>query len=82
MKEREKKSEEKKKRKRVLKPALGYVTPCLVSLFPAPLILALLVSEGVTSQAPSSSRNTSSNNISNKKKFNNSKRKEICHFQH
>jgi hypothetical protein len=34
----------------------------LVLLFPAPSILVLLVGKGVTTQAPSSNRNTSSNN--------------------
>jgi hypothetical protein len=82
MREREKENNKEKKRKRVLKLALGYVILCLVLLFPVPPILALLVGRGVTSQAPSRSCNTSSNNTSNKKKINNSKRKEICRFHH
>jgi hypothetical protein len=43
----------------------------------SPSILALLVGTGVTTQAPSSNRNTSSiNNNNSKKKFKNSKPKE------
>jgi hypothetical protein len=60
---REKKREKRKQereRERVFKPALGYVTTLLVSLFPAPSILALLVGKDVTTQAPSNSRNTTS----------------------
>jgi hypothetical protein len=77
--EREKKMK-KKKRERALKLAPRYITPHLVSFFLAPPILALLVGRGVIAQAPSSNRNIISNNISIKKKFKNSKPKEICHF--
>jgi hypothetical protein len=48
----------------------------------SPLIMALLVGRGVTTQAPFSSCNTNNNNTNNKKKFKNSKPKEICRFQH
>ncbi len=72
--EREKKKwkREKKKKKRALKLVPGYVTPRLVSFFLALSILALLVGRSVTTQAPSSNRNTSNNNTGSKKKFRNS----------
>jgi hypothetical protein len=82
LRKREKKNERKKNRNRVLKPPLGYITLHLVSFFLAPPISALLVCKSVTTQVPSSSRNTSNNNINNKKKFKKSKSKEICYFQH
>jgi hypothetical protein len=55
-----------------LKLVPGYVTPRLVSFFLALSILALLVGRSVTTQAPSSNRNTSNNNTGSKKKFRNS----------
>jgi len=44
--------ERKKKKEKTYSSTLGYVTPHLVSFFPAPLFLALLVGRGVPAQTP------------------------------
>jgi len=61
VKEKEKESE-KEKKKKTSKPTLRYITPHLVSLFPALSILVFLIRRSVIAQAPSSNHNTSSNN--------------------
>jgi hypothetical protein len=76
-KEKEKENKKKKKKERALRLAPRYITPCLVSFFPTPPILVLLVGRGVTTQVLSNNHNTNS-----KKKFKNSKPKEIYRFQH